>query len=423
MSSILIRGGRIIDPANNVDQVGDLLLNNGRVEGIDVGNTADETIEAAGMIVCPGLIDLHVALREPGFEEDETTATGTAAALAGGFSSVCCLPDTSPVADNRADAEFVILQAARAGNCNVFPLGAVTKNHEGKELAEIGQLIEGGAVGFTDAKTPVANAAIMKHALQYANMFDRPILNSPQVPELVAQGVMHEGYYSTLLGLRGMPAAAESIMTNRDIALTELTGGKLHLMSISTSESVDLISRAQARNVRVTASVTPHHLTLTDASLKNFESKYKVNPPLRPQEHIDSLIAGLKDGTISVISSDHQPWAEQKTDCELDVVPFGIVGVETLLPICIKSLIEPQHLTWPELIAKLTIGPASVVNLNKGTLTVGADADVTVINPDIAWTIDAKQFRSKSRNSAFDGWDVTGRAESVVVSGEVRYRR
>lgn len=423
MSSILIRGGRIIDPANNVDQVGDLLLNNGCVEGIDVGSTADETIEAAGMIVCPGLIDLHVALREPGFEEDETTASGTAAALAGGFSSVCCLPDTSPVADNRADAEFVILQAARAGNCNVFPLGAVTKNHEGKELAEIGQLIEGGAVGFTDAKTPVANAAIMKHALQYANMFDRPILNSPQVPELVAQGVMHEGYYSTLLGLRGMPAAAESIMTNRDIALTELTGGKLHLMSISTSESVDLISRAQARDVRVSASVTPHHLTLTDASLKNFESKYKVNPPLRPQEHINSLIAGLKEGTISVISSDHQPWAEEKTDCELDLVPFGIVGVETLLPICIKSLIEPNHLTWPELIAKLTIGPASVVNLNKGTLSTGADADVTVINPDVVWKIDTKQFRSKSRNSAFDGWNVTGRAESVVVSGEVRYRR
>ena len=422
MSSILIRGGRIIDPSQQIDTEGDLLLCNGKVAGIDVegATTADEVIEAAGLIVCPGWIDSQVALREPGDETDETTATGTAAAVAGGITSVVCLPDTSPVIDNRAAAEFVLLQAERAGHCHVFPLGAVTKNHEGKELAEIGQLVEGGAVGFSEAKRPVADAEIMRRALEYARMFDRPIFDHPQVPELAAKGVMHEGYYSTLLGLRGMSAAAEDIMVGRDIALAELTGGHVHLMSLSTISSVEQVRRAKARGVHVTASVTPHHLVLTDAALVTFDSNFKVDPPLRSAEHIGALIDGLKDGTIDVICSDHQPYAEEKKAGELDLVPFGIVGLETLLPIAVAALIEPGHLSWSELIERLTCGPARVLGLDKGTLQCEADADVTLIDPDAEWTIDPAAFRSRGRNTPFSGREVCGRAHTVVVGGVVR---
>lgn len=423
MSSLLIRGGRIIDPAGGVDRTGNLLLVDGRVAGIDQpSGVADETIEAAGCIVCPGFVDVHVALREPGQEEDEDTATGTAAALAGGFTSVACMPDTEPVVDNRAAAEFILLQAERAGHCNVFPLGAVTKDHAGAELAEIGQLVEGGAVGFTDAKKPVANAEIMRRALEYTRMFDRPIFNSPQVPELVEGRIMHEGLHSTLLGLRGMPAAAEAIMVGRDIALAEMTEGRLHLMCISTEESVERIRRAKARQVKVTAEVTPHHLALTDECLRSFDSNYKVEPPLRTQTHIDALIEGLKDGTIDVITSDHQPCAAEKKALELDHAPFGITALETLLPLVVKTLIEPGHLTWLQLIEKLTINPARVLGIGKGTLAPGSDADVTVIDPNQEWTIDPAQFQSRSRNSPFGGWKVRGRARVVIVAGRVRYR-
>ena len=423
MSTILIRGGRIIDPSQNIDRVGSLLLRNGRVVGIDDGTSvADRLIDATGLIVCPGLIDAHVSFREPGNEEDETTATGTAAALAGGMTTVACMPDTLPVVDNRAAAEFILLQAERAGHCNVLPLGAVTKDNAGQELAEIGQLVEGGAVAFTDAKRPVANAEIMRRALEYTRMFNCPIFNHPQVPELVAGGVMHEGYHSTLLGLQGMPAAAEEIMVGRDVALAEMTGGRLHLMCVSTAGSVDRIRRAKERGVRVTAEVTPHHLALTDAELQSFYSNYKVDPPLRSPEHIEALLQGLKDGTIDIICSDHQPYAEEKKDRELDLVPFGIVGLETLLPICIKTLIDPGHLTWPELIAKLTTGPAKVLGIDKGTLRPGADADFTLIDPEFAWTIRPEEFQSKSRNTPFVGWEVRGRAHTVIVAGQVRYK-
>lgn len=422
MSTVLIRDGRIIDPSQNVDRTGNLLLRDGRVAGIDDGTAvADRLIDASGLIVCPGFIDVHVSLREPGHEEDETTATGTAAALAGGMTSIACMPDTSPVVDNRAAAEFILLQAERAGHCNVFPLGAATKNHAGEELAEIGLLVEGGAVGFTDAKRPIANAEIMRRALEYARMFNRPIFNHPQVPELVAGGVMHEGYYSTLLGLRGMPAAAEEIMVSRDLALAEMTGGRLHLMCLSAAQSVEQVRRAKARGIRVTAEVTPHHLTLTDASLQSFDSNCKVDPPLRSQDHIDALIEGLKDGTIDAISSDHQPFAEEKKDRELDLVPPGIAGLETLLPICVKSLIEPGHLSWSQLIACLTVGPAAVLSIAKGTLSPGADADVTILDPNAEWTIDPDQFRSMSKNTPFAGWKVRGRVHTVIVGGRIRF--
>ena len=426
MGTILISGGRIIDPSQNIDREGSLLIRAGKVVGIDVPLSPEDLIEnqidARGLIVCPGLIDTHVSLREPGNEDDETTFSGTAAALAGGFSSVACMPDTSPVVDTRAAAEFILLQAERARHCNVFPLGAVTKQHAGEELAEIGQLVEAGAVGFTDAKTPLANAEIMRRALEYTRMFDKPIFNHPQVPELVADGVMHEGYHSMLLGLRGMPAAAEDVMVGRDLALTELTGGRLHLMCISTRHAVEQIAHAKAEGLHVTCEVTPHQLALTDECLRSFDANYKVDPPLRTQEHINALIAGLKDGTIDAICSDHQPYSEEKKAIELDAAPFGIIGLETLLPVCIKTLIEPVHLTWPELIAKLTLGPAKVLRIDKGTLKPGADGDVTLIDPNVEWTIEAAKFRSQSRNTPFDGWTVKGRAHTVIVHGQVRYQ-
>lgn len=423
MSTILIKGGRIVDPAGNVDRVGDLLLEDDKVVGlIENVNSADQVIDASGKIVCPGFIDLHTAIREPGDEEDETTATATAAALAGGFTTIAALPDTDPAVDNRASAEFVILQAERAGNCRVVPLGAVTRGCAGEELAEIGQLVEGGAVAFTDGKSPVANAEIMRRALEYVRMFDRAILNHPRVPELAGDGVMHEGYQSTLIGLPGVPAAAENIMVGRDIALAELTKARVHVMCISTQYSVEQVRRAKHSGIRVTAAVTPHHLTLTDESLATFDSNCKVEPPLRPQKHIDALIAGLKDGTIDCICSDHQPIAVERKFRELDLAPSGIVGLETLLPLCIKALIEPGHLDWPELIARLTTGPAAVLGLDRGTLATGSDADVTIIDPEVAWTIDPREFKSRGRNTPFAGWDVTGRAHTVIVKGEVRHQ-
>jgi dihydroorotase len=426
MATLLIRGGRVIDPSQNLDRTADVLLADGKVAAIDPpgSTTADQVIDAAGRIVCPGWIDLHVAHREPGNDDDETTASATHAAVAGGFTSIACLPDTSPVVDNRASAEFIKLQAARAGHCNVFPLGAVTKNHAGQELAEIGQLVDGGAVAFTGAKNPVGNSEIMRRALEYARMFDRPIFNHPQVPELVAGGVMHEGHWSMVLGLRGMPAAAEEIMVSRDIALAEMTGGRVHLMCLSTKNAVDLVRRHRQRTDRkgrVTCDVTAHHLALTDESLRSFDSNFKVDPPLRSQDHLEALIAGLKDGTIDAICSDHQPHSDEKKALELDQTPFGIVGLETLLPLCVRTLIEPGHLTWSQLIRCLTISPATILGIEKGTLSVGADADVTIIDPDVRWTIDPTRFRSRSRNTPLSGWEVRGRASHVIVGGKVRY--
>lgn len=424
MTTLLLRSGRVIDPARKIDTVTDVLIRDGKIASVgDFRGDVNETIDCTRLIVCPGLIDTHVAMRDPGFEEDETTATATAAALAGGFTSIAALPDTQPVVDNRAAAEYVVLQAARAGNCRVYPLGAVTRNHAGQELADLGQLADGGAVAFTDAKQPIASAEILRRALEYARMFGRPIFTHPQDPTLVANGVMHEGHYSTRLGLRGMPAAAEDIMASRDIALAQLTRGRIHLMSISTQNSVEQVRRAKQNKLHITADVAAHQLLFTDAALESYDANYKVNPPLRSKEHVEALIAGLHDGTIDAISADHQPWAREKKDREIDQVPFGIVGLETLIPVCISALIEPGHLTWPKLIAKLTSGPAAILGLeDRGTLAPGVDADVTVIDPEIRWKIEPEQFRSKSRNTPLAGSEVRGRAKFVIVAGDVRYR-
>jgi dihydroorotase len=426
LQTILITGGRVIDPGQGIDRQADVWLGGGRVLSIgsEAGHEPERVIDARGMIVCPGLIDCHVHLREPGNEEDETIETGATAALAGGVTTVACMPNTIPALDTQGAVEYVVLQAKRARKANVYPVGAVSKGRRGEELAELGQLVDGGAVAFTDDGAPVASASLMRQALLYAKMFDKVVMQHCQVPELTVGGVMNEGFESARLGLGGMPAAAEDIMVARDIRLAEITGGRLHIQHISTARSVELVREGKRRGIDVTAEACPHHFTLTDESLRGFDSNYKMNPPLRTWEDVEAVIGGLVDGTIEVLATDHAPHAAEKKALEIDKAPFGIVGLETLIPITVKALIEPGHLSWPEAIRKLTINPAKLLGLSaKGTLRPGSDADVTIIDPEARWTIDPRAFCSRSRNTPFGGWDVRGRARTVIVGGEVRYER
>jgi dihydroorotase len=424
MSSILLQNGRVIDPSQSMDRVTNLLVVDGRVAAYDAQPGGEQTIiDVSGKIVSPGLIDMHVHLREPGREEDETIETGTASALAGGFTSIACMPNTDPPIDSQGVVEFIRGQAVRVDHCNVFVVACVSKGREGKELSEIGQLVKAGAVAFSDDGSPVSNPELMRRAFEYCLMFDKPVLNHAEVRELTEQGVMHEGLISLGLGLSGMPAAAEDVMTSRDIALAEATGGKYHLMHVSTAGSVDIVRRAKRRDVRVTTEVAPHHFTLSDECLRTFDSNYKMNPPLRGKEHVEAILAGLADGTIDCIASDHAPHAKEKKMQELDQAPFGIVGLETTLGLVVTKLILPGILDWPKAIRKLTINPAKVLGISKGTLQIGADADITVIDPTAKWTVDPSKFRSKSNNTPFAGMELTGRAEMVIVGGKVKFRR
>ena len=416
----LITNGRLIDPASDRDEVADLLID-GKLIAASDGGPVDETIDATGLIISPGLIDPRVRTGEPGFEEDETIATTSAAALAGGFTVVGGLGETDPPMDTRAATEFVVLQATRARNSRVLPIGAVTKNRDGEELAEIAQIVAGGAVALSDGKRPIASPEVMRRALQYAAMFDTAIFHHPQSPDLVEGGVMHEGHHSLRLGLAGMPRAAEEIMVRRDIALAELTGGRLHLMGLSSAGSVEEIRRAQARGVAITADTTPQHLLLTDAALSGYDTNYKFNPPLREEADRAALVAGVADGTIGILSSDHCPLAIEKKDAEIDQAPFGIVGLETLIPLCVEALVAPGHVGWKRLLACLTANPATLLNLDSGSLAEGRPADVTLIDPNAAWTIDASRFFSRSRNTPFDGRAATGRVVRTMIRGQSRF--
>ncbi|MGD0900138.1 MAG: dihydroorotase [Thermoguttaceae bacterium] len=423
MQNLLIANGRVIDPSQSMDRVTNLLVRDGRIAAYDVAADATaEVLDATGRVVAPGLIDMHVHLREPGFEEDETIESGTAAAVHGGFTSVACMPNTDPPIDSQGTVEFVRQQAAHKGHANVFVIACVSKNREGKELSEIGQLVEAGAVGFSDDGSPVYDAELMRRAFEYCLMFDKPVLNHPEVRELTQRGVMHEGLVSLVLGLAGLPAAAEDVMISRDISLAEATGGRLHIMHVSTTNGIEALRRAKLRGVRVTAEATPHHFTLTDECLRAFDSNYKMNPPLRGQEHVEAVIAGLVDGTIDAIASDHAPHAKEKKMQELDQAPFGIVGLETALGLVVTRLIEPGHLDWPSALAKMTINPARILGIPKGTLALGADADITIIDPKARWRVDPSEFRSKSTNTPFAGMDLVGRAETVIVAGRVKFR-
>jgi len=423
MPTTLIRNGRVIDPGQDLDRVCDVLLAEGKVAGVGkIDATADEVIDATGLIVCPGLIDMHVHLREPGDEEEETIASGSAAAVAGGFTSIACMPNTDPPLDKATAIEFVCRQAARAGLCNVFPIGAITKGREGSELAEMGQMVRAGAVAFSDDGRGVASAATMLRALQYITMFNRPLIQHCEDADLTGRGVMNNGAVSVRLGLPGMPAMAEELMLQRDIRLVREVGARYHAAHLSTAGAVKLVRRAKHDGIPVTAEVCPHHLLLTDEACATYDSNYKMNPPLRSRDDVRACLEGVVDGTIDCLVSDHAPHGIQEKELVFADAPFGIVGLETALPLFIKALVTPGLLDWPQLIRRMTVNPARVLGLPKGSLAVGADADVTLIDPDVVWTIDIANFRSKSSNSPFGGWEVRGRAVATIVGGQVKYR-
>ena len=424
MSTLLIQGGRIIDPSQAIDRIDDLLVRDGIILAIGQSSheKVDETIDATGLIVTPGLIDMHVHLREPGREEDETIETGTRAALAGGFTSVACIPNTEPPIDTQAAVEFIHQKAVRADTCNVFVVGCVSRNREGKELAEIGQLVEAGAVAFSDDGAPIYDAELMRRAFEYCRMFDKPIFAHEEVLELSRGGVMHEGLVSLVLGLTGMPAAAEEVMIGRDIALAEVTGGRLHVMHVSTARGVELIRAAKARGTRVTAEACPHHFTLTDESLRGFDSNAKMSPPLRTAVDVEAIISGLVDGAIDCIATDHAPHAPEKKMLEIDRAPFGILGLETALGLSITRLVATGRIGWPRLVEAMSLLPAQILGVTRGTLRTGAIADITLINPNLSWRVDVDKFCSKSVNSPFQGWVLKGRAVFTIVAGRVKYR-
>jgi dihydroorotase len=433
MNKLTIINGRVVDPANQVDQITDITLINGKVASLgkvakpDTGSGA-AVIDAEGCIVTPGLIDCHVHFREPGQEEKETIATGAAAAINGGFTTVCCMPNTMPALDDDGRVEFVYHQAARANLANVFPVGAITKGRQGKELAEIGLMAKAGAVGFTDDGVGVASAGMMNKALTYIAMTGKVLMQHCEDPEL-GGGVMNAGPLATRLGLAGWPRVAEEVMIQRDILLnlSQNIGAKYHVQHLSSGGSVELIRRARrdlVGHANITAEASPHHLLLTEESCATYDTNYKMNPPLRTARDIEAIIEGIKDGTITVLATDHAPHTAEEKELEFPKAPFGILGLECALPLYMKALLESEAIDWPTMIAMMTVNPARICGLDsKGTLSVGADADVTIINANEKWTVDANDFLSKSRNCPFHGWDVTGRAISVIVAGDIKLNR
>lgn len=424
--SILIRGGHIIDPGRFNGQ-GDLLIENGKVSRLGASFETERSangdctiLNASGMIVCPGFIDLHVHFREPGFEYKETIASGSAAAVAGGFTTVCCMPNTNPVNDSRSVTEFILQQAKIAGKAHVLPIGAITKGSEGKELSEIGELHEAGCVAISDDGRPVMNSQVMRRAMEYACAFNLPVIDHCEDLQLSDGGSMNEGMVSTELGIPGIPNAAEDVMVGRNLALAELTGARLHLAHVSTQGSVRLIREAKAHGIPVTAEVCPHHFTLTDEAVRTYNTHAKMNPPLRAEKDIQAVKEGLRDGTIDCIATDHAPHAPQEKQLQFDEAPFGIVGLETALPL-ILTLVEEGVLTMEQAISKLTISPAQAFGLAKGTLSPGADADVTIFDPSASWVVEPSNFRSKGRNTPFSGWTMKGRVHTTIVQGKVVY--
>jgi dihydroorotase len=433
--STLIRGGRVIDPYANLDDVTDILIDAGKIAaiGADVIETAWardgstlhtplEVIEAHGLLVVPGLIDIHTHLREPGHEYKESIESGSAAAAAGGFTSIACMANTNPVNDAAAVTEYILNKARAVGLVQVFPIGAVSVGLAGERLAEIGELKQAGVVGISDDGKSVMNSQLMRRALEYAGMFGLPVISHCEDTNLAAHGVMHEGRVSTELGLRGIPAQAEDIMVARDIALAELTGGRVHIAHVSTAGAVRLVHDAKARGLRVTAEVTPHHLFLTDEAVRGYDPSTKMYPPLRTAADVEALRQALRDGTIDAIATDHAPHDLADKEVEFDQAPVGIIGLETSLPLTLR-LVQEGVLPLADAIAKLTWGPAQVLGLAKGMLQVGADADVTLIDAQTEYTVDRREFGSKSRNSPFHGWTLKGRAAMTICAGKIVHSR
>ncbi len=418
--TILISGGHIIDPGR-FNGVGDLLIDQGKVVAVGSNVKAPSgatRISAAGRVVAPGFVDLHVHFREPGFEYKETIQSGAASAVAGGFTTVCCMPNTNPVNDNQAITEFMLERARAAGLANVLPIGAITKGSEGKELAEIGDLWRAGCVAISDDGKPVMNSLVMRRAMEYALAFDVPVVDHCEDLHLAEGGCMNEGIISTELGLPGIPSAAEDVMVARNVSLAELTGARLHLAHISTTGSVRMVREAKSRGIRVTAEACPHHFTITEEAVRGYDTCAKMNPPLRTWSDVQAIKEGLRDGTIDVIATDHAPHATQEKQLGFTEAPFGIVGLETALSLTL-ALVEEGVLTLERAVEALSGAPARAFSLNKGTLAVGADADVVIFDPHDQWQVDPTKFKSKSRNTPFAGWKVKGRVLTTIVGGRV----
>jgi dihydroorotase len=420
--SLLIKNGRVVDPANSTDAVQDVLIGGGRIErvGRDLPVADGTTIlDATGKIVCPGFIDIHVHLREPGFEYKETVATGTRAAAAGGFTAVCCMANTHPVNDNRSITDYIRARAAVEGVVRVYPIGAVTRGLGGEELAELAELAEAGCVAFSDDGKCVMNAALYRRAMEYTLPFGAPVISHAEDHHLSRGACMNEGVVSTELGLAGAPAAAEDIMVARDILLAELTGAHVHIAHLSTAGAVRLVRDAKARGVRVTAEVTPHHLVLTEEAVRTFDANAKMNPPLRSKQDTEALLEALVDGTIDCIATDHAPHAGSEKEGEFDRAAFGIVGLETAVGLMLDRLVRPGALPLATLISRLSRDPARLLGLPGGHLAPGAPADVTLLDPAAEWTVDPARFQSRSRNTPFGGWPVTGRPWKTIVGGGI----
>jgi dihydroorotase len=418
--SLLIRNGRVVDPAAGLDGVQDVLIAEGRIQKVGKALKAPagvETVDATGKVVCPGFIDIHTHLREPGFEYKETIASGTRAAAAGGFTAVCCMANTFPVNDNRAVTDYILAKAKVEGVVRVYPIGAVTRNLDGQQLAEMAEQAEAGCVAFSDDGKCVMNAELYRRAMEYALPFGVPIISHAEDCHLAHRGAMHEGLVSTELGLAGQPAAAEDVMVARDIILAELTGAHLHIAHVSTAGAVRMLREAKTRGIRVTAEVTPHHLLLTDEQVRSWDSNCKMAPPLRGKRDVEACQEALVDGTIDCVATDHAPHALSEKEGEFAEAANGVVGLETAVPLLLDRLVRPGVLDLPTLVTRLSTGPARLLNLPGGSLAPGANADLTILDLEQTWTVDPAVFRSRSRNTPFAGLSGTGAPWMTVVGG------
>jgi dihydroorotase len=424
----LLRGGRVVDPVNGRDGVFDVWIDGDRIARVGRDLRVDEETRIvdmpSGVVICPGLIDMHVHLREPGQEHKETVATGTAAAVAGGFTAVACMPNTSPVIDNAGVVAYVLKKAAEANLARVYPIGAVSRGQQGEQLADIAEMKQAGCVALTDDGHPVSTAMLMRRALEYAGMFNMPVIEHCEEQSLKADGVAHEGFHASSLGLRGIPGEAESIMALRDISLAELTGGAVHVAHMSARQTLDAVRYGKSRGVRVTCEVTPHHFVLTDEMLGApipYDTNVKMNPPLRQTEDRDAMLKGLADGSVDAIATDHAPHHADEKHVEFDRAPFGITGLETAVSLCFDRLVHAGVLSLPRLIELLSVNPARILRVPGGSLSDGAPADVTVLAPDLPVTSAAVRMRSKSKNMPFEGWTLRGGVAATIVGGRVVY--
>ena len=431
--NLLIKNGRVIDPQNKIDDRLDILVINGKISKVsknivpqnETGIPSEtlkeiKEIDVAGKIVCPGFIDMHTHLREPGREDEETIRSGTLAAAYGGFTSIACMPNTEPVNDNKAVTDFIISKAKREGSVNVFPVGSITKGLEGKQLSEIGDLAETGCVGFSDDGKSVQNSELLRRAMEYAKMFSLPIISHCEDETLAANGAMNEGFVSTELGIKGIPNIAEEIVVARDILISRMAGAHLHLTHLSTAGSLELVKWAKNLGYKVTSDAAIHHLILTDEALRTYDTNLKMKPPLRTQKDIDALISGLKSGLIDAIVSDHSPHLLAEKDVELNNAPFGIIGLETEVSLAL-SLVHKNLLDLKTVISSFTVNPAKILSLDKGSLSVGKDADITILDLEREYKVDAKNFKSLSKNSPFIGWNLKGRPVAAIVGGKIVY--